>query len=144
MSIPDFNENGVLPEGIYKATIKEIKEVFCSFGDTTKRNKLFNSFLRYLTEVKKHNIDYEIYIDGSFVTDKESPGDIDILLFFDFEYQNEKWLDLISDMKVRIKFQGIQVLSAFTHSFSRDNTLDFAHDVKDKPNIRKGLIEVIL
>ncbi|KGO12754.1 hypothetical protein NZ45_15950 [Clostridium botulinum] len=144
MAIPDFTIEGILPMGIYDASLNNIKEKFCSIGDVSKRNKLYNIFIRYLECLKKHKVEFEVYLDGSFVTNKVEPGDIDVLLFYDNEYYNDKWEELIFDDLVRIKFPGIHVLSAFLESDGKDFTLDFAHDVSDKPGLRKGLIRVIL
>lgn len=144
MEIPDFTDEGVLPVGTYKTSLEEIKNKFCSFGDVNKREKLYNIFIEYLNHLKKHTVKLEVYIDGSFITDKKSPGDIDILVFYDFEYTNEEWQELICDDYIRYKFSGIQVLPGYLESDSKDLTLDFAQDVKGKPELRKGLIEVIL
>jgi len=144
MSIPQFDSNGVLPLGIYETKIDEIKEYFCSFGNKELRQNLFNTFEKYLNELKKHNTEYEIYVDGSFVTNKHEPGDIDILLFFNVEYNNKEWLTLINEDYINIKYKGVQVLTAFLNSDSKDLTLDFAHDCENISGVRKGLVRVIL
>lgn len=144
MGIPDFTSEGLLPISIHNATLADIKEKFCSFGDADKRNKLYNIFIKYLKCLKKHKVKFELYLDGSFVTSKPEPGDIDVLVFYDFEYNNLEWQELIDDRIVRYKFPGLQVLTAFLECESKDYTLDFAHNVKNKPGLRKGLIKVIL
>lgn len=142
MDIPNFNEHGVLPEGIYEANMDEIREYFCCFGNINVRNNLFQACNNYLKCLLKHKTEFEFYIDGSFVTDKSEPGDLDILLFVDVEYKNQDWLTLINDYYVRTNFKGLQLLPAFKDSESGDMTLDFAMDVEDKPYIRKGLVRV--
>lgn len=144
MSIPKFDFYGVLPFGIYEAKIDEIRECFCNYGNKKLRENLFITFEKYFDEIKKHNTEYEIYIDGSFVTNKEEPGDIDILLFFNVEYNNKEWLTLINDDYIKAKYKGVQVLAAFLDSDSKTITLDFAHDCEHIPGIRKGLVRVIL
>jgi len=72
--IPKFTEEGFLPKGIYKATIEEVKT---SFGiSNPKRKKLFNGLLRALNNLKSSGIK-KVYIDGSFISSKTSPNDID-------------------------------------------------------------------
>ena len=143
MAIPDFTSDGVLPEGIHNATLDEIRERFCSFGDIEKRMNLYKSLCEYISEVKKHNVEYYICIDGSYVTDKESPGDLDVLILYDFEYYNKDWQELISDTTASIRFRGLQILPAFLESYGEDNLLEFAQRVKGKI-LRKGIVKVIL
>lgn len=144
MSIPEFNTYGLLPEGIHKATIEEIEDKFCNIPDKKRRKDLWTVFKKYLENISKHDIKYEIYVDGSFVTNKEYPGDIDIVLLMDVEYNNSDWNTLINDDYIKIKFEGLQVLPAFLESYSGEMTLDFAQDVETIPNIRKGIVRVIL
>jgi hypothetical protein len=71
--IPGFNEDGQLPEGIYRASWTE----FCDrFGLTEHRKSLLkglHELLRHLASVGCK----AVYIDGSFVTDKKHPNDYD-------------------------------------------------------------------
>lgn len=144
MAIPKFNSKGFLPKGIHDATLSEIKEQFCSFGDIEKRTKLLKSLSRYIEAVKEHNVIFYICIDGSYVTEKECPGDLDVLIVYDIEYYNKKWSELISDKTAPFIFKGLQILPAVLESFGEDELLDFAQCVKDKPNLRKGIVKVIL
>ena len=143
MAISNFTSDGVLPEGIHNATLDEIRERFCSFGDIEKRMNLFKSLCEYAKEVKKHNVNFYICIDGSYVTAKECPGDLDVLILYDFEYYNKDWQDLISDNTASIRFKGLQILSAFLESYGEDELLEFAQRVKGRI-LRKGIVKVIL
>ncbi len=64
---------GNLPEGIHKCTIKEIEERF-TFSD--RRKELSGGLKRALNNLKEAGID-RVFIDGSFVTSKQEPVDID-------------------------------------------------------------------
>lgn len=78
MSIPDLTEHGLLPDGVHDATLTEIEARFGSAND--RRRELFSklsSFCRVLAGLPFAN---ELFADGSFVTDKPSPGDIDAVL----------------------------------------------------------------
>ena len=59
MAIPNFNSNGILPEGIYEATLEEIKDFFCSYGDKERRKNLLNSLCKYIEDVKKAKEAYD-------------------------------------------------------------------------------------
>ena len=49
-------------------------------GFTYRRENLIDGLERYLRAWNRHRLLESAIIDGSFVTDKEEPGDIDLLL----------------------------------------------------------------
>lgn len=76
-----FNENGYLPYGMYNMTFEEFKS---QFGENTpKRKEIFEEYEKFLAELKNTGYLLDHWIDGSFVTAKENPGDIDTLTEFD-------------------------------------------------------------
>ncbi len=72
--IPDFNENGELPEGIHEATLEEVQDRFCI---NFKRKQLFRDFLLLMKEFQKIDCK-DIYIDGSFTSNIDFPNDVDV------------------------------------------------------------------
>lgn len=74
MSIPHFLSNGNLPEGIHLATWQEAEEVL-AFND--RRRELLAGLRRACESLKQAGCP-RIYIDGSFATNKEYPGDFDV------------------------------------------------------------------
>ncbi len=78
MSIPEFNQHGLLPDGVHSCTLHDVHDKL-TWND--KRTKLFKSLIEFLnTELVQKFPEETIYIDGSFVTDKECPDDTDIVL----------------------------------------------------------------
>lgn len=71
--IPDFENDGLLPPGIHWATWQE---VFDRFG-TNEHRKLLLAGLREAFIALKNAGCHAAYIDGSFVTNKETPDDFD-------------------------------------------------------------------
>ena len=71
--IPEFDGGGLLPPGIHKVSWSEIVE---RFGGTGWRRRLLTG-LRTAVDSLKHAGCETIYVDGSFVTRKEIPGDFD-------------------------------------------------------------------
>lgn len=70
----NFNEYGLLPEGIHKIALAEFQKIF---GFNDKRKDMIREGLgSFLKEWAPYPIE-RIYLDGSFVTQKENPGDID-------------------------------------------------------------------
>ena len=72
--IPDFNEYGLLPIGVHWSSIEEVKE---KLGFSTKRMELINGLEEALRNFKAAGCK-KLYLDGSFVTSKLEPGDIDV------------------------------------------------------------------
>ncbi len=72
--IPDFQSNGVLPSGIHWSTLEEIKYKLC-FSE--KRIQLVVGLELAIKSLKSAGCE-TIYLDGSFSTSKENPGDIDV------------------------------------------------------------------
>lgn len=72
--IPEFDENGRLPAGIHVATLREFEERYL-LNET--RKELYEGLKKLIADFKKIECKV-IYIDGSFVTSKVFPKDIDV------------------------------------------------------------------
>jgi hypothetical protein len=72
--IPAFDKQGNLPSGIHVATWQEVKE---SFGFSERRVWLLERLYEALTNLKNAGCQ-TAYLDGSFASNKENPGDIDV------------------------------------------------------------------
>ncbi len=72
--IPDFQaDTGNLPSGEHTATWPEMIE---RFGHTPRRRQLLAGLMRALRLLKAAGCG-RVYVDGSFVTAKDEPGDFD-------------------------------------------------------------------
>ena|SRR6266496_1344261 len=76
--IPEFDENGNLPEGIHPATLDEID---ARFGRETETRKAQMQSIRWLIELVGRDDVRRIILNGSFVTDVAEPNDVDCALF---------------------------------------------------------------
>ena len=72
--IPEFDKQGNLPSGVHSTTLEEFIK---KFGYNPKRLWLIDG-LNLLIESLIKSVCTLIYIDGSFVTEKEIPGDYDL------------------------------------------------------------------
>lgn len=75
MPIPEFNEFGLLPFGVYECSMEEVRTRYCS---TFYRDNLFARLEKMFRVEPELNPVKSFFIDGSFITKKEIPGDIDI------------------------------------------------------------------
>lgn len=138
--IPRFKKEGYLPQGIYKATLDEIRQ---RFGISSERRKeLFECIISVAELLRKHKNNIERFLlDGSFVTTKESPEDFDCILVikeaFDFKSPEASKLkfskELFNGHIVFIMEKDIKELNQFIGFFGHD-----------RDGIPKGLVEVIL
>lgn len=74
MTIPTFQENGELPPGEHQASLGEVNTVFGSSNE--RRRFLMRGLHEAVNNFKLAGVE-TLWIDGSFITDKEEPNDID-------------------------------------------------------------------
>ena len=91
MSIPKFDKHGLLPRGIHDCTLMEIGNFLV--GNSHRQN-LFKNLTNCICNEIRPLFDEPIYINGSFVTDKEDPDDIDIALDLRDASDGRKWKGL--------------------------------------------------
>jgi hypothetical protein len=71
--IPEFTEDGLLPPGIYQTDFEDLEG---KMGWSRRRLALLDG-LESALELMAANGVMRVYLDGSFVTDKDRPNDID-------------------------------------------------------------------
>ncbi|MBK6915137.1 MAG: hypothetical protein IPH11_16275 [Ignavibacteriales bacterium] len=80
MAIPELEEDGFLPIGIHICTAEEISERFGRFQSSDRRPSLNEGLISYINELKEAEIGKYLIVNGSYVTQKDKPSDIDVLL----------------------------------------------------------------
>jgi hypothetical protein len=70
-------EREYLPPGIYPCTLGEVKT---AFAYNPKRKGLLNDLEKYIKYWNKYTNINIVYLDGSFVSSKEKPGDADVII----------------------------------------------------------------
>jgi hypothetical protein len=75
--IPEFNDDGYLPAGVHEATLEEIAS---RFGQETELRRAQVQSLVWLIDLAKRAGVQRIIVNGSFVTDKLEPNDVDCVL----------------------------------------------------------------
>ena len=71
--IPQFTDEGLLPAGVHETDLAELRE---KMGWSRKRQGLLEG-LEVALELMASCGVVRVYLDGSFVTDKDRPNDID-------------------------------------------------------------------
>ena len=142
--IPGFQPDGLLPPGLHPATWDEFSQ---RYGWTEHRHRLLAGIKRALAALKAAGCK-RVYIDGSFVTAKSAPNDIDIVSELRTGHDFERDLPmseyaLVSRSLLRRRF-GLDVVVAERESVVYKTYVEFFTRVREVPELRKGLLRVTL
>ena len=139
--IPDFDKNGVLPNGIHWSSVDEVRAKLCF---SIKRENLVNGLEKAIASLKKAGCD-TIYIDGSFSTSKIDPGDIDVC--WETDKVDLYLLKSIEPVFFNFKNERVEQKAKFGCEFfpanaiaKPPNTLYIDFFQKDKDDNPKGII----
>jgi len=83
-----FNHTGLLvPDTLIVSSFKELEDEFVIKIPTTKRQEIFNAYVKYIEDFKNVcNLDeLHQWVNGSYVTKRTNPGDIDLVTFLDYD-----------------------------------------------------------
>lgn len=131
--IPDFNESGYLPPGIYLATIDEIES---RFGTESELRRVQMQSLRWLLDLARGTDVARIVINGSFVTEEIEPNDVDCALLLDDNLpRTSRVAEKLTD---GLPFLQIELVNQRDFDWL---TQDFY--ATDRFGIGKGVVEVI-
>ena len=138
--IPDFLDDGYLPEGLHFATEAE---VMFRFGSNTPRRRRLALRLRRWIELARAVSARSLFVDGSFVTAKPEPNDVDVVV----------WLP--TDFVTRVSSGNLEALELETMLLTRrpeeifaaedrrdwDDWLEFFSRTREPDGRRKGVVE---
>ena len=83
MSRQNFLNNGNLNPGIHPYNISDFEEQFVKeFGNSTTRKNIYEKFKIWIKAVINEVKPRYIWLDGSFVTEKIDPNDLDLVIFY--------------------------------------------------------------
>ncbi|MBI2926062.1 MAG: hypothetical protein HYY24_10195 [Verrucomicrobia bacterium] len=148
MPIPALDENGFLPLGVHECTLEEVARRFGAFQDSDRRPRLFGQFRLFLAEARASGLVLAVIIDGSFVTSKPAPGDIDLVLVVrpDYDYLADispGQYNVVTRSRVRRHF-GFDVLLARDGQEEYGAAIRFYQQVREDPDRFKGILRITL
>jgi hypothetical protein len=148
MPIPPLNEHGLLPSGIHLCSLEEIEVRFGRFQTSDRRPRLFVALREFIREVKSAGIGLALLINGSFVTAKSSPEDIDVILLVGEAHDFQSDLspaeyNIFSAHRVRRRHQ-LDLLVARLGSDQLQRYLTLFQQVRLEPDKTKGILRVNL
>ena len=95
------NRGNLKPYSSIPSSINEMMKYFVGDIKSETRKANFDKYIRYSADLKKHagGFDLKQWVDGSFVTKKANPKDIDVVTFLN-QKQIEKLGLFINDYKM--------------------------------------------
>jgi hypothetical protein len=144
--IPQFDENGLLPPGLFDCTLPELKDRFGVFQGNDRRPRLFSWLEELLTGMRRSGMFESVLVDGSFVTAKSTPNDVDLIAVLPANHNFERELSmadysLVSRTLLRRRF-GFDVILARHGSTLYNTYMEFFSHVRDATHLRKGLLRL--
>ena len=77
----------LLPSGFHSVTVEGLKALCVEgFPASTHRSDIFDKLHSVIQRLNEYEIPGELWVDGSFLTEKMDPGDVDLLLVLGSEF----------------------------------------------------------
>ena len=134
LMIPNFNDDGYLPPGIYPATLEDIS---ARFGQESELRQVQMQSLRWLVELARRSGVLKIVVNGSFVTDKLEPNDVDCVLLIGPGFPRDPAAE--AELLAGLPFINLELVDA--EAFRQFTERTFA---TDRNLVPKGMLEVTL
>lgn len=147
MPIPALNQDGLLPVGIHDCTLDEIRARFGTFRGSDQRPRLLAKLEAFIAEARAAGLVRSVIVDGSFVTSKAEPNDIDLIGVVSAEHDYTADLlpsqyNVLSRFRVRKRF-GFDMVAAREGTETGD-AVGFFQQVRGQPHLRKGMLRLTL
>ena len=146
MPVPTLSAEGFLPAGIHDCSLADVRSCFGSFQRSDTRPRLFARLEELVAAMQRSTWFEGLLLDGSFVTAKPAPNDIDLVAVLRPGHDFERDLPmseyaLVSRALLRRRFgfdiivaeQGNQLYLTYVEFFSR---------IRENPAARKGLLRL--
>jgi len=142
-TIPPFRADGYLPEGLYLASEAEVT---FRFGASTRGRRRLALRLRRWIGLARHIGGQRLLVDGSFVTAKEDPKDIDAVIFLppDFEQQIEEGIASALEFEDMLLTRRPEEIFAAEDQTDWNDWVEFFARTREADGRRKGLVEIKL
>jgi hypothetical protein len=149
MPVPPFRPDQWLPEGHHTATWEEIETIFGGDAGSVRRT-ILTRLLAWRDAARAKGLSGRIVLNGSFISEKQNPGDFDLLFIYDavseaIVLQDAEALALIDPIRCKVMYGGdvfacaASIVAAYP-AFFPDDTFD---RIKFS-EVTKGVLEVEL
>lgn len=88
LTLPPFDSNGDLPNGIHPATLRDL---YTRFGEQNRTREIIFGRLERIARIARRTGHLaRMIVFGSFVTTKPEPNDVDVFLIFDETFDSSR------------------------------------------------------
>ena len=148
MPIPGFDRHGLLPAGTYCCSMTEVES---RFGWNRHRKRFVELLRHFLLREIRPRFAQAFFVNGSFVTDKEEPGDVDVVLDMRAAHDDQKWQALVLMRDRQEQFLAQYGVHFWVNFPGENNFVDFFRYVGNKtarfqgldPRHHKGILRVV-
>ena len=145
-----LNEHGLLPPGSHDLSLDQIDALFGGFQNSERRMNLVKRLREMVAQVGSFSFARHLIVDGSFITSKAEPGDIDIVFVvadgslpitvplnpFEYNALSAKRLKKAYQFDVFVVPEGSEAYDHYVSYFAR---------LKEGPDgVTKGLVRLAL
>jgi hypothetical protein len=141
--IPAFRLDGYLPEGIYQATEADVT---FRFGTQSRRRRRLTLRLRRWIALGRAVGARRLLVDGSFVTAKAEPDDVDAVMLLP-----ENFADLVAQgLEAAVELEEMFLTRQPEELFPAEDEAvwqgwcEFFSRTREPDRRRKGLVEIVL
>lgn len=141
--IPEFRDDGYLPEGLHLATDAEIT---FRFGTVSTQRRRLILRLRGWIELSRLIQAKRSFVDGSFVTNKNEPNDVDAVVWLPEDFAKRILRGDLEALELETMVLTRRPEEIFAAEDRRDweDWLEFFGRIREFDGRRKGLVEVEL
>jgi hypothetical protein len=141
--IPEFRDGGFLPEGVHLATEAEIT---FRFGTDSPRRRRLALRLRRWIELSRAISAKRLFVDGSFVTAKPEPNDVDAVVWLPDDFvQRVSDGDIAAvELESMLLRRHPEEIFAAEDRRDWDDWIEFFSRTRESDGRRKGVVEIEL
>jgi hypothetical protein len=132
--IPPLNDAGYLPPGLPAATLAEVAE---RFGQDSELRRVQMESLRWLVDLARRAGVLRLVVNGSFVSDKFEPNDVDCVLLIGPGFPGDAMAE--TELLAGTPFINMELVDQDTFDHFTQNTF-----ATDRDLVPKGMVEVVL
>jgi len=138
MPIPSFDRFGLLPGGIHECTIKEV-EVDLAWNDERRRlTGLLQKFI-VVELAPRFNVVPPVVLDGSYVSKKASPNNINLVLELSDLPDGDKWEGQLLFQRTAELFRLYQIEILPGLNGLKQDFVDLLQTLRPQTAFEKGL-----
>lgn len=146
MMMSPFNAQGDLPPGVHQATLVEVVE---RFGQgAPERVRVTERLQRVIALAQETGKLEQVFIWGSYVTDKPDPGDIDLFLIMSPDFESNDYtseMRLVFDSEAAERELGTTVFWMTSSAGAQTTVAFFLEQFQSRRDGgRRGIVEVLL